>query len=156
MVSTSHLAMHQEHAQWRAENNSWREDLAVWEHELDEAIARIPDLEESLRRHAGFLKRHGASIRIIEQDPAAHEHVLADYERGETPGALVELAQTHRREAEEHAHQREKHDEIKYQHRHIMTKWRQLLAALARAKPAAPIAAGSNSTTNAPAVIPPA
>jgi hypothetical protein len=140
--------MHQDHSQWRAESNAWREDSTIWQHEIARTLKQVLELEHAFRMHADVLKRHAASIRLYEQCPAAHEHLLADYESGESPQALVEFAQAHQREADDHARQRERHEHLKHTHHRIMTKWRQLLSALAQAKPTSPTLSESPSTKN--------
>jgi hypothetical protein len=130
--------MHQEHAQWRGESNLWRDDLAIWEKEIDDAIGQLPELEAALRRHNDLLKTHAASVRLYDQDPARHEHMLAEYEKGEAPEALVELAKSHQDAAESHGKLRETHARFKNRQHRLMTKWRQLLVALAHTRQKAP------------------
>jgi hypothetical protein len=77
--------MHRAHLAWRLEDHLWRDELALWEREADQAIKDVPHIEKRLRDHADALRQHAASIRLYEQEPAYHEHELADYERGEAP-----------------------------------------------------------------------
>ena len=130
MSNTSHIDMHQEHKRWRVEDDLWRDELAVWEREIDQAISDVPRLEKALRDHAGTLWQHAASIRLYEQEATYHEHELASYEQGEAPSDLVALAKSHRREAKKHAEQYKTHDEIKKRQHVLMTKWRLRLPAL--------------------------
>jgi hypothetical protein len=138
MTSTSHLAMHREHAQWRADSDLWRDDVAIWEQEIDDAIHQLPEVEAALRRHGEMLRTHAASVRLYDQDPAKHEHLLADYERGQAPEALIELAQSHQRAAKQHEHLCENHTGFKNRQHRLMTKWRQLFVALAHTKVGVP------------------
>jgi hypothetical protein len=126
--------MHREHAEWLAESNLWRDDMAIWEKEIDVAIGQIAELENALRRHSEMLKTHAASVRLYDQDPARHEHLLADYEKGEAPEALTELARAHHRSAEQHDKLRENHTGFKNRQHRLMTEWRQLFAALAHTR----------------------
>ena len=48
-----------------------------------------------LCEHAELLRKHAAAIRLYEQDFTAHEHALAEYERGESGEELVQLAEIH-------------------------------------------------------------
>jgi hypothetical protein len=126
--------MHQEHARWRADNNLWRDDLAAWQKEVHDAIDQLPELEKAIERHAQLLQTHAASVRLYEQDAASHEHLLAEYERGESPEALIKLAQAHQEAAHQHAKQCESHEGLKNQQHRLMTKWRQLFTALSHVK----------------------
>ena len=134
MANPSHLGMHQDHAQWRADSNLWRDELAIWEQEIDDAIRQLPELEAALRRHDEMLRTHAASVRLYDQDPAKHEHLLADYERGQAPEALIELAQAHQRAGEQHDQLCKNHTGFKNRQHRLMTKWRQLFIALAHTK----------------------
>jgi hypothetical protein len=134
MAATTHLAMHQEHAQWRAESDLWRDDLAIWEAEIDDAIGQLPELAAALRRHNDMLKTHAASVRLYDQDPARHEHLLTEYEKGDAPESLVELAKAHEGAADQHEKLRDTHANFKNRQHRLMTKWRQLFIALAHTK----------------------
>ena len=134
MSNTSHIDMHQEHKRWRMEDDLWRDELAVWEHESEQAIKDVPRLEKALRDHAEMLRKHAASIRLYEQDFVYHEHALASYEQGEAPSDLVELAQAHQTEAEKHVEQHKAHERIKKQQHALMATWRLLFTALVEAE----------------------
>jgi hypothetical protein len=130
MSGTSHCEMHREHTRWRADDDLWRDELAMWERAIDHAVKEIPQIEKALRSHAESLRQHAASIRLYEQEFTTHEHALAEYERGETPQALIELAQTHRGECDHHGERRKKHEELKTQQHALMAKWNLLFTAL--------------------------
>lgn len=135
MVSTAHVEMHRDHAVWRIENNLWRDELAIWERAVNQAIGELPLVERALRAHAEQLQRHAASIRLYEQGCAGHEHSLAEYERGETPAELVEQARAHGRETEQHQVLRKTHEDIKSRQQLVMIKWKSLLCELMPAAP---------------------
>jgi hypothetical protein len=48
--------MHQEHTQWQAESNHWRDDLGIWEKEIDDVIGQLsgpaPEISVSTPRLA--------------------------------------------------------------------------------------------------------
>ncbi|MEX2308552.1 MAG: hypothetical protein WD738_13205 [Pirellulales bacterium] len=134
MSTTSHTDMHHEHAAWRLDDNFWRDEIAIWEREVEQVIKDVPRLEKTLRDHAEMLRQHAASIRLYEQEAAYHEHELASYEKGEAPSDLVQLAWSHKHEAEKHAEQYKTHDEIKQRQHVLMTKWRLLFSALVKAE----------------------
>lgn len=130
MSSTSHIDMHREHIGWRKEDAFWRDELAIWEREIHQAIKELPRLEKALRDHAERLRKHAASIRLYEQDFAKHEHALIEYEQGEAPEVLIEMAGAHRHEFDKHIEQRKVHEEVKRQQHALMAKWSLLLTAL--------------------------
>lgn len=130
MGGSSHVEMHREHAGWMKDDAFWRDELAVWERETRQAIKDLPRLEEALRAHATVLRKHGASVRLYEQDVAKHERALVEYEKGEAPEALIEMAGSHTQELEHHLERRRVHEDVKHRHHVLMVKWRLLTSAL--------------------------
>jgi hypothetical protein len=130
MYAISPLNMHREHCSWRADDDLWRDELAIWQRDIDVAIKELPRLEKVLRAQAQSLRQHAASIRLFEQEFAAHERALADFELGQTPIDLVELAQRHPYELEHHRDCRGAHGQLKENQRALMSKWRSLFTAL--------------------------
>jgi hypothetical protein len=135
MPGTSHIEMHRDHVSWRNEDNLWRDELAIWEREINQAIQDSPRLEKALQAHKEKLQKYAASIRLHEQDFASHEHVLAKYERGETPDELVAQAQEHGRESERHNMQRCAHEEIKKEQHELLARWKLLFSAVVAESP---------------------
>jgi hypothetical protein len=130
MASKSHIEMHRQHAAWRSEDNLWREEIAIWERDVNQALKDLPRVEQAVRAHAETLKKHAAAVRLYEQDFGGHEHSLAEYERGETPLELIEQAQNHERELEQHMVQRKAHEDMKKRQHVFSAKWNLLLSAL--------------------------
>lgn len=132
MATASHLEMHREHLRWHAEDDLWRDDLAAWETEVNQAIEELPRFQNALRHHADLLRKHAAAIRLYEQDFRAHEHALAELERGEPAAPPLELTQAYDRAAEQHAAQRQNHERIKRQHYELVTVWKLLERTVSR------------------------
>jgi hypothetical protein len=128
---TSHALMHREHRQWHSENELWRDDIATWQKELKTALADLAQVEKALREHEKALEVHAAAIRCYEQDAAAHEHLLAEFESGGTGDKLVALVQAHQTGADKHAQQRSVHERIKKHHHIVIARCNLLLKALA-------------------------
>lgn len=132
MSSASHIEMHHDHKNWRLDDAFWREEVAGWEHEINQAITELPQVEQALRDQAKLLMQDAAAIRLYEQDFATHEHALAEYEQGEAPPELIELAKAHSRESEQHAERRQAHEKVKKQQHMLMAKWGLLFRALVK------------------------
>ena len=137
MSSETHIGMHREHVTWHKEDDFWRDDLAIWQSEIEHVIEDMPRMEMALREHAELLRKHAASIRLNEQRYATHEHTLVNYEQGEAPQELIELARSHEEEAEQHVTLRWAHDDFKKRQHTLMANWRLLLRALVKAESAA-------------------
>ena len=128
---TSHALMHREHRQWLSEDELWRGDIASWQNELKTALTDLAQVEKALREHERALEVHAAAIRCYEQDAAAHEHLLAEYEQGETGEKLIALVHAHQKGADKHAQQRAVHERIKKHHHMVIARCTLLLKALA-------------------------
>jgi hypothetical protein len=130
-VSTeAHLRMHRDHRFWDSEVDFWRDDLRAWQRELTEAWSQLKELEAALQRHEEVLREHAASLRLDQEQTSAHEHALAEYERGGTGPDLPAMAVGHEDEADRHAEQRERHEQLKRQHHSFLARWRALIESL--------------------------
>ena len=128
---TSHALMHREHRQWLSEDELWRGDIASWQNELKAALADLAQVEKALREHEKALEVHAAAIRCYEQDAAAHEHLLAEYEQGDMGEKLIALVQAHQKGADKHSQQRVAHERIKKHHHTVIARCNLLLKSLA-------------------------
>jgi len=122
MATGTHATMHQDHRQWVSDNDMWRCDIANWQQELKEAAIEVKKVEEAFKSHEQALQTHAAAIRLRQQELAAHEHALAEYQRGNFGAAQIPLSQTHEQEAAKHAQQSEAHEGIKRHHHDMMCK----------------------------------
>jgi hypothetical protein len=120
MATLTHAAMHRDHCQWLSDNDMWRCDIASWQRELRQAAADLEKIAEAFKDHERALQVHAAAIRLREQDLDAHEHALAEYERGETAAELIPLAQGHENEALKHKQQIDAHERSKLRHNKIL------------------------------------
>jgi chromosome segregation ATPase len=132
--SSTHAAMHSDHRHWGCEIANWCDDVGVWRHEIEKALADLAGLERILRAHVGALRDHAEQIRSHEQDLTEHEEALARYEQG-GPGEerLIGLALHHNAEAAHHDRQREAHERIKKHQHTVLARWSLLLRALSEA-----------------------
>ena len=126
----THAQMHGQHLQWFNEDALWREEVAHWQQETKKARADIERLTKALVNHEEILQKHAAAIHLYEQDMAKHEHALADYERGGEGADLFPLAQSHQKEAANHAIQRGHHETIKRDHHTMLAHWNLLMKEL--------------------------
>ncbi len=130
MAAMSHLEIHREHFRWRAQNDMWRDDVALWETAVEEAIDQLPNLKKALHKHLDALRRHAAAIRLNEQEVNAHEHAISEYERGGAGEELIEMAKQFDHSAESVARQKHTHEELKRQHHDLMSSWHLLTSNL--------------------------
>lgn len=132
MLLKSHERMHQEHVQWKSENELWREQVRSWEFETYKAIEDLPNLQKALRDYEQELERHAASLQLREQILNEHEHALSKFEQGDASSELVPLESDHSAERQKHEDHKRVHELKRSQHLQIMKDWRALLKALGR------------------------
>jgi hypothetical protein len=129
-MATAHVEMHGEHQQWLSDNSMWRDDLTLWQKEIDQALDGLSKLEEALREHGKGLQSHLEMIGAEEQELKAHEHALAEFERGGPGDQLLEMVKSHQEHAGKHGQQRQVHEELKKRHHTVMAYWSLLHKAL--------------------------
>ncbi len=133
-MTTTHITMHGEHQQWLGDNGMWRDDLAIWQREIDQVLGELQTLEDASREVRKELQDHLRAIAAEEHGLKEHEHVLAELERGAAVDELelLHLAKQHRENADRHARQRQAHERLKERHHTVMAQWSVLLKALGR------------------------
>jgi hypothetical protein len=134
MSAASHLQMHRDHLRWCAQNDLWRDDLAIWEGEVQDAIHVLPQLEKALHKHLDALRQHAAAIRMVEQDFNEHEHALSEYERGEPSEELIQMAKAFERASSSQVRHKKRHEEIRHEHHNLLARWRQLVRPILQTK----------------------
>jgi hypothetical protein len=134
MATVTHATMHQDHRQWLSDNDMWRCDISAWQEEFKTAAAELKQIESVIKEHEKALQVHAAAIRLRQQDLAAHEHVLAEYERGDTGAELISQAKGHEKEAAKHGQQRDAHERIKKHHHEVIAQLNVLRKTLAEAE----------------------
>jgi hypothetical protein len=110
----------------------WRDDLVIWEREIEQALADSKQLEDALRAHRKALQDHLEATGAQEQTLYKHERALAEYERGGPGEDLLPMAKVHKENAEKHAKHAAAHERLKRHHHTVMAHWSLLLEALAR------------------------
>jgi hypothetical protein len=124
MTTTIHDEMHKEHRTWEAEISLWRDDIAVWEKELAETDGDFVRLKKVFDDRAETLRKHAATIRMLEQDSDTHEHALASFEQGGAGDVLVQFAKKHVNESKAQENHRTAHEELKRHHHALMSQWK--------------------------------
>ena len=130
MTTLSHSEMHRDHLLWLGENDLWRDNLRVWQAELQQMLDRSAELTQLLEKHQHRLQVHAAAIRAHEQAPRQHEHEITEYEKGEANPQLIALAAGHQGEALGRQEQRAAHQDLNRDHYAILSHWNALLRAL--------------------------
>ncbi len=129
-MATAQLKMHSEHQQWLGDEGMWRDDLAIWEKEIDQALAGMRLMEVALREHRQRLQARLDVIAAEERELTAHEHALAEAARGGPKDALAGMVEPHKDVAARHAKERKAHEALKKQHHTILAHWTLLHKAL--------------------------
>ena len=119
---SDHTRMHAEHLQWFSENSLWRDDLASWQKESDDAIRQITALRDSLEKHQEKLRQHAASIRLHEQCQAEHECALARFEKGGSGQEVIAMARVHQDQSAKQAEVRNFHETLKRRHHEMIAR----------------------------------
>jgi len=132
MSHETNQSMHHEHLEWSNDCKMWRDDIRAWQHELETARAIVGRISGALQAHETMLQRHAAVIRLNEQLPAAHEHVLQRQEQGTCGCGILPTGEQHFREASKHAELKHVHEQTKRNHHAIMAEWKRLLRLLQR------------------------
>lgn len=135
MSIKNHAQMHQNHLAWNSEKSCWREDLRNWQHELAQAFVNLKELDADLKQHEQTLRQHAAAIRLNEEIVDAHEHSLAEFERGGQGTDLPLLAKQHRKEQEKHDQLRAVHEDLKRRHHFVIAHLNLLLKAFPKTAP---------------------
>ncbi len=60
----------------------WRDDIRVWQRELESAGAIVGQLTSTFNALQEILRTHLGAIQVNEQLPEAHEYVLTQQEKG--------------------------------------------------------------------------
>ena len=130
MATLDHAEMHRDHLLWLGENDLWRDNIRVWQVELQQIIDGAPEVKELLEKHHQRLQVHAAAVRAHEQAPRQHEHQIAESEKGEANPELISLATAHQSEALERQEQRGAHQDLSRDHYAVLSHWNALLRAL--------------------------
>jgi hypothetical protein len=109
--------------QWFSENSFWRDDIASWQRETNDAIRQLGMLHDVLDTHNKKLRQHAASIRLHEQRQAEHESALARFESGGSGQELIGMARAHQEEWNKQAELRELHETLKRRQHEMMARF---------------------------------
>jgi hypothetical protein len=126
----SHILGHRDYRDWRSEDATLLADIVVWQQELTNARGEIAKVEVALCEHEQALETHAVALRACQQDIVAHEHALAEFERGGAGKEILELAPTHHGEHEKHIQQLAVHERLKKRHYTTMSLMKLLVKAI--------------------------
>ena len=135
MSVKNHAEMHQNHLAWNSEKLCWREDLRNWQHELAQAFTNLKELDADLKQHEQALRQHGSAVRLNEEIVDAHEHSLAEFEKGGSGTDLPLLAKQHQEEQVKHDQLRAVHENLKRRHHFMIAQINLLLKAFPKTTP---------------------
>ena len=116
MSAATNQTMHRDHVEWLSDSEMWRDDIRAWQHELETARAIVWRVTATLESHEEILRQHAGAIRLNEQLPAVHEHVLKHHEQGYSGRCILPTGEQHDREAARHTELKLAHEQIKQKH----------------------------------------
>ena len=119
--------MHRDHVEWFSDRDMWRNDIRAWQLELETAHRIVARLTKARHAHEEMLRQHAGAIRLNEQVPEAHEHVLKQQEQGCSGRCIIPTEAQHDSEATKHAELKLAHEQIKRKHHATMAAWDRLL-----------------------------
>ncbi|HWB14622.1 MAG TPA: hypothetical protein VG826_35695 [Pirellulales bacterium] len=128
----SHVEMHSDHKQWTSKETLWEDEARIWLNEIDAALADAKKLETVLREHRTAMEAHVEKVGGLRQGRAAHEHALAEYEKGGCGEDLIAMAPKHEQEAEKHYQLYQEHERVKRHHYTALAYWQLFLRAMSR------------------------
>lgn len=130
MSTATNQTMHRDHVEWSSDCKMWRDDIRIWQRELETAHAIVSRLVKAMRSHEEMLRQHAGMIRLNEQVPSAHEHVLKQQEQGCPGRCILPTDAQHDREAGKHAEVKLAHEQLKRKHHATMAELDRLLRSL--------------------------
>ncbi len=130
MTTAINQTMHHDHVEWSSDCDMWRDDIRAWQLELETARKIVGRLTKALHAHEEMLRQHAGAIRLNEQVPDAHEHVLKHQEQGCPGRGIASTDAQHVREATKHAELKLAHEQIKRKHHATAVAWDRLLRTL--------------------------
>lgn len=116
---TTRSELHRDHATWKADDEFWRDELAVWRNETKHATLAVERLRCLLQRHESMIEARACAIGFCEKACEAHEHALVEAARVATPSSRP-AEEEHYVEAYDHAQQRETQESLKRKHHRLM------------------------------------
>lgn len=127
MSATRPLDMHRDHRAWTADNEFWRDEIRMWQHETAQAAADLRRVTDALGEHERKLERHASAIRLYGQEAAQHEHELT---RSAQAVQGADVVGHHADEVVDHRRMRETHESLKKTHHTLLARLSMLLKAL--------------------------
>lgn len=111
-------SMRKDHYRWGHEHILWSGELARWDHEIDEELARLERVRHILAEHKQELAARMTQVATHEDQEEHHEHALAEV--GEGTPAFQEFVEAHETGATRHQHFGEEQDALRRQHYRLL------------------------------------
>ena len=108
-------AEQQQHKFWNKEHVQWLEDIERWETENRQALEKLHDLEERLKKNESFFQELKSAMVAHEQELAHHEHAMDHGDDSE------QSKQRHHEKAEVHDRMRHRHADYERRHAWVMS-----------------------------------
>ncbi|MFT6268784.1 MAG: putative nucleic acid-binding protein, partial [Alphaproteobacteria bacterium] len=84
VITEDHLAAHQQHSQWDSDHALWLDEVKFWQKELDQALAKLTDVEKALKRQSALLLEHAQVIKVHAEIDHEHEQIMTNAEQDPT------------------------------------------------------------------------
>lgn len=130
MSNATNQSMHHDHVEWLSDDKMWRDDIRAWQHEIEAARTIVCRVTAMLQTHEEIVRQHAAAIRLNEQVPAAHEHVLKHQQQGCSGRCILPTDAQHDHETVRHAELKLAHEQIKRKHHSAMADLGRLVRSL--------------------------
>jgi hypothetical protein len=130
MSGVSHAAMHHDHRAWQSENAFWRDQLREWEEQTAKAVEELASIRSALAEHTDVLRRHGAAVRLYEQNSAEHEHQIATAASTTSSEIPLSTDGKHFEEIADHHQVRLRHEALKQHHHELMARFSLLVQSM--------------------------
>ncbi len=128
MISKLEETMHQQHLEWKSENDLWLDEVRIWQFELYQVKSDAPRLQANLENHERALAAQAEAIRAYKERIGKEERILATDQACCDEQAPPNARFAH--EVELHQKELERHDRIKRHHRQVMKQWLKLMNVL--------------------------
>lgn len=135
-MNMSHLKMHHDHVKWTEENKLFRDEIAIWQKNIDSIFQAIQEQNETILKYSSILKDHLVRIVVENQGSRNHEKAMAGFEKCESSNDqhLMELDKIHEAYEAKRRKLVQNHMDLKSQHQQVMTNWSRFLKALTQKK----------------------
>lgn len=118
MIQPDVQTMRKDHYRWGHEHILWSDELARWDREIDEELARLARVKELLLEHKQELASRMLTVASHEDQDEHHERALAEVT--EDSPALQEYLDVHEVGGQRHQRFGEEQDALRRQHYRLL------------------------------------